>query len=133
MPTADIASVRLPIPDSLFKEYERQAQQLNLDVEELLIRRLSETRDQSNEKGRSIKVSPEDRQKIETAFSHSFRDGRELAAHLLSVYGVTVDGITIQLSPDLLKRLDGRRGRMEFKAFVTETIVRQLEHFAGMR
>lgn len=123
--------VRLNLPVDLYRALMSRA--ADVDLSDYIIRHLNATRDYDNEKGRSVKISPEDRQRIEAAFKRSFRDGRELSNHLLSVCGAMIGGIEVTLSPDLLKRLDGRRGRMELRAFIVETVTRQLEHFTGMR
>lgn len=130
---ASTIPVRIFIPAELYQFFDERAEQQSVEIGEAIARHLAMTKDQDNDKGRSIKISPEDRQSIEDAFSRSFRTGKELAQHLQQSYSVEVGGIAVPLSPDLLKRLDGRRGRMDLKAFVVETVVRQLEHFAGMR
>lgn len=129
--------VRVFLPIDLYRSFAARAESKSADVEDVIREHLSSTKDQDIERGRTLKVSVEDRQSIETAFGRNFKDGHELAHYLRQVYSVRVndgeDVTTITLSPDLFKRLHGRRGRMEFRAFLIETITRQLEHFAGMR
>ena len=136
MPTTEVKpinTVRINLPSDLYRTFSTLAASKGLELEDLLSRHLAATRDHDTDKGRGIKISPEDRQEIEKAFSRSFKDGRELTHFLNQVYAVQIGGVTVQLSAALLQRLNGRRGRMDFDAFLKETIIAQLEHFAGMR
>jgi hypothetical protein len=128
-----IYSLRLNLPEDLFRLFQQRASALNLDIETLVLRHLSSTQEQDIESGRSIKISPEERQQIETLWKRSFKTGKELIQQLEMSVRVQVGPVKVLLSPDLLKRLDGRRGRRNLREFLTETVTQQLEHYVGLR
>lgn len=128
-----ITSIRLKLDSSLAEEYERQARQQGKDVEELIAQRLHECKDINAYKGRSLTLSPGERQDLETALSRSFTTGREVVHYITRSYEVSVDGVSMPLSPELLRRLKDRCGRKSFPEFVREVVTAQLEHYAGMR
>ena len=140
--TEPVVNVRVSVPLSLYRAFETIAASSGLTTEDVIRRELGsgtagrpgEGGDASpRESGRSVTLSPEQRQAVEKAFSRPFQDGTELAHFLLQVYSVQLNGESVPLSPDLLRRMDGRRGRIPLNKFVIETAVQQLEHFAGMR
>ena len=84
-------------------------------------------------KGRQLVLSAEQRQIIERAFSRGFKDGHELAQFLEQRCTIDVHGVKITLTPEVLRRLEGRRGTIPFDKFLIENINRQLEVVVGLR
>lgn len=131
--TISNTSLRLTLPDSLYAEYERQALESGKEIEEVILSRLTEFRDQSSYSGRSIKLSSSCRQTLEKVFGRSFKDGDDLTRYLESVYTLTVGGVDISLSSEVLRRLKERAIRRPFEDIVREVVVKQLEHHVGLR
>ena len=134
--TATIPStitVRLPLSSDLLSHYESQAKIMNLSLEDTLAARLSEHKDHSTYNGRNLILSPEQRQEIEKGISRSLRAPEEFVHVVRSSLSIDIDDRDIPLSPELLRRLKTRCIRQPFRDFMKNTIVRQLEHFVGLR
>lgn len=125
--------LRIPISDSLLKTYEKQAAAMNQPVEQVMALRLAEYKDHSSYDGRMLVLTPSDRQEIESNFNRSFASGSELARVLSHSFRLRIDTMHVQLSPALLSRLEARAIRKPFQEFVRDTVIKQLEHFAGLR
>lgn len=104
------------------------------EISALLEQHMTKTKgDILGENGRQLVINSGDRQIIERAFSRGFKDGHELSQYLEQRCTIDVGGVKITLTPELLRRLDGRRGSMPFDKFLIENITKQLEHVVGLR
>lgn len=133
MPTSSPVQLRLTLPTELLNKYEAQALQSGQQLEDVIIVRLTEHQDQSSYTGRALSLSPEQRQELERALGKSIRTSSELVHSIRAALSVRINELTVQLTPELLRRLQTRCVRVPFAKFLPEVIVRQLEHFAGLR
>jgi hypothetical protein len=83
--------------------------------------------------GRSLKLSPTERQFIESKAGHGFKTGSDVAQYIEYATSLKIGGLTVTLPKDLLHRLETRAVRQTFDKFLPELVIKQLEHFVGLR
>lgn len=128
-----VTALRIQLPESLYALFEDQAKQSNCTIEEILVRRLQQTKDLDNFSGRTVKLEPAQRQRVEKLFGRSFQTGADLVHYLEGAYTLKVGGVDVQLSGECLKRVQSRAIRRPYEELLREVITRQVEHFVGLR
>lgn len=132
MPTETLTYIRLQIPDELFKAYEQTGLKDGRPAEEVMTDRLRSSMDQQGWDG-SVTLSPDERQRLETALHRGFNRGADLVTYIENSVTCTVDGIDIKLNPECVRRLRSRAGMTPYKEYLRRIFTSQLEHLAGMR
>jgi hypothetical protein len=126
--------IRIELPEHIYQDYMKQADASGKDLEHVLVRRLIDCREYDLYGGKPLRLSPTERHEIERLFSRSFGTGSDLVLFLKRNFHLTVEGVKVPISGQLLSRMKDRCGqRREWKTFLAETIIKQLEHYAGMR
>lgn len=125
--------VRIELDSVTFESYERQAAEAGMDIEDMLNQRLARCVDQTEYNGRTLTISPESRQRIEKAIGRSFNNGSELSGYLVKSFQLAIGKVKVELPVELLRRLETRAIRKDYKQFLQETVIRQLEHMVGLR
>ena len=133
MSTETVTAIRLHLPEHLYTEYEKQAAAAGMPLESLMTQRLHECRDMDSFVGRSLKLTPAERQHLEKIAERGFKTGADVVQFVEYMASIRVHEVSIPLSKELLTRLETRAIRMEFKKYLAELVVKGLEHFAGMR
>lgn len=130
--TITVTTFRTPVPDDVAAQYDSVAGRLGKPIEEVLSRQLSRFAPYV-ESTKPIVVPDEDRQKLEQLLGKNISDSSQLVRLVVHMVSVGVNGVEIELTPYLLDRLKSRCYGMEFDKFLSMTIRRALEEYAGLR
>jgi hypothetical protein len=123
--------IRIALSEETLQLLDEQATKANLAVEEFISRKLPQIQQSNSEK--PITLTDEERRRIERLVARNISTGEELIKVVERALSVSMDGLTIELTPFLLDRLKSRCIGMAFPEFMKRTIQRCLEEFAGMR
>jgi hypothetical protein len=123
--------LRIPVSESDFQSLTELAVKYNIPVEEFIARRLPQIQKSNSEK--PIVLTDAERQRIEQLVGKNISTGEELIKVVEHALTVSMNGLSMTLTPYLLDRLKSRCIGMEFPAFMDRTIKRALEQFAGLR
>lgn len=130
--TVTLESLRIKIDSQIVAEFERQATASGKTLEDLVASRLAYALHLEPNDG-SIMISNSQRQRLEVMYKRSFEGGNDLFAYLQQCVSLRIGNATVQLSPELLRRLEARAVRRPLVPFLKEVVVKQLEHFVGLR
>lgn len=133
MSTEVLNRYSIKLSGKLATQYEQQAAAQGKSVEDVIADRLAASVDMDVSKGRSIRLEPADRQAIEAACSRSFATAKDLVHFLSTSFKLSVNNADVILTPELLRRLEARCGRVPFREFVNRVVRDQLEHYVGLR
>ena len=123
--------LRIPISEELIIQLEEQARAVQLPLEEFIAKRLPQIQKSNSEK--PIVLTDTERQRIEQLVGRNISTGEELIRVIEHALQVSLNGLSMTLTPYLLDRLKTRCIGMEFPAFMDRTIKRALEQYAGLR
>lgn len=123
--------LRIPVSEGEFQVLSAQAKASNMEVEEFISRRLPQIQKTNSEK--PIVITDTERQRIEKLVGKNISTGEELIQVVAHALAVTLDGITVELTPFLLDRLKTRSLGMPFEKFIPMIVKRLLEEHAGIR
>jgi hypothetical protein len=123
--------LRIPLSEETLQVLDEQATRANLPVEEFIAKKLPQITVSNSEK--PIVLTDAERQRIEQLVGKNISTGEELIRVVEHALTVSLNGLSMTLTPYLLDRLKSRCIGMEFPAFMDRTIKRALEQFAGLR
>lgn len=123
--------LRIPVPEELYLELNRQADAAKKPVEYLIAERLGQIATSNSVK--PLVITDENRRKLEAALGKNFSTPEELVRMVSLAMTVSVGEANIPINPTLLFRLQSRCFGMPFDKFIELTVTRALEEYCGMR
>lgn len=123
--------LRIPVSEDEFQALTIQAAACGMEVEEFISRRLPQIQKSNSEK--PIVITDTERRRIEKLVGKNISTGEELIKVVEHALSVSLDGITVELTPFLLDRLKTRSIGVPFEKFIPMIIKRLLEEHAGIR
>jgi len=127
--------VRLTLPDSLIDEYEKQADEARLSLEEILEERLEQTVEAKD--NRPIYFSDAERHELDELLGINVTTASQIVSRVRSALSLKIGGeklsTRLDIKPSLLTRLRSRCFIPDFEQFLKKTITEGLETFAGLR
>lgn len=129
--------VRLRLPSDLTAQYEEQAAECNISLEELLELRLSQFVELRSSK--PLVFTDEDRRTIESLLGKNVSTPTELIYLIRKSQSIRIGNkldswsTRVELKPNLIQRLQSRCFGKSFDEFLKQTIVEGLERYVGIR
>lgn len=123
--------VQLTLPVELVDTYEAKGKLTKRSAEEEMATRLSTCRDHTS--ATAIYVDDTTRQALEAIAGHKLTSGGDLLGWARTLASLAVNGVSVPLSEQLLKRLDGRKFGQRLPEYISRTTVELLEQSVGMR
>jgi hypothetical protein len=128
-------TLRVSVPQPILDQYEEQATQLGVPVEDILSVRLQNCVTLND--NRPIYFTDDQRRELDSLMGKNLRDAADLIKWVRKVLSVRVnDGQKthiIALKPTLVQRLKTRCFGKPFPAFLKDTTIIELERFVGLR
>lgn len=128
-------TLRVSVPQPILDQYEEQAAQLGVPVEDILSVRLQNCVTLND--NRPIYFTDAQRRELDSLVGKNLRDADELIKWVRKALSVRVsDGQRthiFELKPNLVQRLKTRCFGKPFPTFLRDTITVELERFAGLR
>src|SRR5262245_18227397 len=122
---------RVRIPDEIAAIYADQAEAREIDIEKLLSERLIASVEHGAEK--PLYFDDDERRELEHLLGKNLFNARDTIVLIRNAVAVRVQNLRIVLQPGLLSRLKSRCHGLKWEEFLEQTIVHQLERYAGMR
>lgn len=124
-------SFRVEVDESTAEAYLRTADERGVSVEQVITERLAAAREFTSTK--PIYLSDEQRQRLEALFKRNFSDPERVTTAIENLARVRVGGAIVDLSQDLLDKLQTRAIGISLKDLIKQEVVVALEQYVGMR
>lgn len=122
----------LTLPDRIYDHYDEQAQKRSMELESLLVERLSRCRDHTASRG--FYINDAQRAALEDALGHVIRSPQELVDKLQNLLSLKCDEVEIEIPANVQARIRSRVFRGEsYAQVVKREVLRALESFVGLR
>lgn len=134
MPTAPAVTftkVSLRLPEGLYDAYAERAAKFGRTVEEEMTLRLRDCREHTA--SQPIYLNDDDRNALTQIAGTMIKNPTDVIAWAKLVSSIDVGGVEVELSAQLIKRLETRRFQQPMAQFLARTITEQLETYVGMR
>lgn len=126
------AQLRVTLPHDLFAQYQEEALEYGVEVEQLLENRLKECRDYNATM--PLYFNDKQRQELEKLAGKNLRTSVEAMVMVRRAMEVKINGLPISFNPLLLERLRTRLPRgTEFGPWLQSLIVIWAEQYVGIR
>lgn len=123
--------LKLDLPQTVVEEYERQAEQYGVSIEEIIASRLTECVGYTSVK--PLYFTDADRSEAEKLLRVNLSRPQDLLRAVSRSSSIRVDSIVIALPPALKTRLSTRTFQKPWGKFITDLVTELLEHYVGLR
>ena len=123
--------VQLTMTSDLYDIYESKGRISKRSAEDEMLARLTTCRDHTS--STALYIDDTTRQALEAIAGRKLTSGGDILAWARTLASLTVAGVVVPLSEQLMKRLDSRRFGRSMPEYVSHTTVDLLEKEVGMR
>lgn len=122
----------LTLPSNIYDHYEEQATKRDMEVEALLVERLSKCRDHTAQRG--FYLNDEQRAALEESLGHMLRTPQEIVDKLRGLLSLKAGKLSIEIPANVQARIRTRVFKGEsYETVVEREVLRALEIFVGLR
>ena len=129
-PPATELMVRLPLSESILKQYREEAAQYGVDLEELLANRLAEC--VTFRASKPLYFDDEQRREIEKMLGRNLAGPGTLIGLIRNLISIKINGLQVTLKPDILGRLRTRHNAGTFSDWLGKQVAQWAAQYVGL-
>jgi hypothetical protein len=133
--SSDRTTLRVSLPTTIADHYQAIADMFGKALEDVISERLTTTADYyDDDPGRPLHFNQAERQDLEKILGKNVFSTRDALVMVRNAVSLRIgNNLKITLRPELLQKLKSRCLGMEWDAFISQTVVQELERFVGLR
>jgi hypothetical protein len=127
-----VMQVRLELPLHVFEQYAQQAEKTGQGKipEQVMVDRLLKCAEQHDA---GLWLTAAEKKRLEACVGHMVNDGQGALQRLEPLSRITIEGLTFQIDPIVLKRLSTRTRRGQtLEQLIKEQVQRALKQYVGL-